>query len=296
MRTIPAALAEHLAGEATTVCRAWRVTRRDGTVFGFTDHDRDLAFIGTSFLAQTGFDRSETTASLGLQTATDDVVGAFSAEAITEKDLNDGRFDGARVEVFAVNWQAPEQHVLLRTQEIGEVTSDGQSFRTELRSLASRLEQVQGRVYARGCDAALGDARCTVDLDDPAFSGTGSVVSAGDASACLVAGLAGFADHWFRFGLVRWTSGDNAGLSTEIEDQVAGEGGATLTFWVPAENRPQPGDTFSITAGCDKSFATCGAKFSNRLNFQGFPHLPGADFAYGYADSRTVHDGRPLVK
>ena len=55
-----------------------------------------------------------------------------------------------------------------------------------------------------------------------------------------------------------------------------------------------PGDGFTVTAGCDKRFSTCKAKFGNGLNFQGFPHIPGSDFSYGYADGETVHDGSPL--
>ena len=51
MRTIPAGLKAHLDGGATTVCHAWRVTRRDGTVLGFTEHDHDLVFGGTLFAA-----------------------------------------------------------------------------------------------------------------------------------------------------------------------------------------------------------------------------------------------------
>jgi uncharacterized phage protein (TIGR02218 family) len=42
------------------------------------------------------------------------------------------------------------------------------------------------------------------------------------------------------------------------------------------------GDTFSITAGCDKSFSTCRDRFANILNFRGFPHIPGNDFAFSY--------------
>ena len=37
------------------------------------------------------------------------------------------------------------------------------------------------------------------------------------------------------------------------------------------------GDTVRLTPGCDKSFATCRDKFSNGVNFQGFPHMPGTD-------------------
>ena len=296
MRSLPPALAAHLAGDATTVCRAWRLTRRDGTVLGFTEHDRELVFDETTFRASTGFDGSEVEAALGLAAGTDDVAGAFSDDCIAETDLRDGRYDGASVEVFLVNWQAPDQHLHLGTQEIGEVVSTGNAFRAELRGLAGRLEQVGGRVYARRCDAALGDGRCRVDLSAPAFRGSGFVVAAPDASACIVEGLSGFADHWFRFGVLAWESGGNAGLSAEVEDNRADGAATRIGFWVPPPGAPRPGDRFTIAAGCDKTFAACGEKFANRLNFRGFPHMPGSDFAYGYADGRTVHDGRPLVK
>jgi hypothetical protein len=38
------------------------------------------------------------------------------------------------------------------------------------------------------------------------------------------------------------------------------------------------GDTFRVTAGCDRTHATCRAKFRNAVNFRGFPHMPGNDF------------------
>jgi hypothetical protein len=59
MRTLPSGLAAHLEGGATTLCRCWTLTRRDGAVFGFTDHDRDLVFAGVAFAAQTGLEAAE---------------------------------------------------------------------------------------------------------------------------------------------------------------------------------------------------------------------------------------------
>jgi uncharacterized phage protein (TIGR02218 family) len=39
----------------------------------------------------------------------------------------------------------------------------------------------------------------------------------------------------------------------------------------------QPGDTYSITAGCDKQMGTCKTRFSNLVNFRGEPYVPGND-------------------
>ena len=58
------------------------------------------------------------------------------------------------------------------------------------------------------------------------------------------------------------------------------------------------GDAFTVTAGCDKRFATCRARFANAENFRGFPHIPGNDFVIALPDdgrgraTRRTHAGR----
>jgi uncharacterized phage protein (TIGR02218 family) len=291
MRTVPAALKAHLNGEATTTCHCWRVTRRDGVVIGFTDHDRDLGFEGTVFLAASGFAASESAQSAGLGAEADEVAGGFSSAAIDEADLAAGRYDGARVELFLVNWALPEQHMRLSVREIGEVVRAGGQFRAELRSLTHRLNQPQGRLYNRRCDASLGDERCRVDL--AAWRGEGAVVEMIDRSRLLVSGLAGFENGFFRQGRI----GFSGGLSAEVDaHERRSDGTAILSLWLPLEEDVEAGRAFTVTAGCDKTFATCRQRFSNQLNFRGFPHVPGADFAYSYADGERVHDGGPIFE
>lgn len=292
MKTIPAALAEHLQGDATTTCHCWKVTLKDGAVIGFTDHDETLAFGGTAYLAASGFGASETDGAAGLGAGSGEVSGGFSSEAITESDLAEGRYDGASVSLFLVNWQQPESHMMLNVREIGEVTRAGGAFRAELRSIAHRLSQPQGRVYGRRCDAALGDARCAVDLSG--FSGNGAILSVDAAGTLAVSGLSAFGEGFFAQGKLRFLTGGNAGKSFDLDAHRLREGVVQLSFWLPPEGAPEIGDTFSVTAGCDKSFATCKAKFANHLNFRGFPHVPGADFAYSYASGSQTHDGKAL--
>lgn len=294
MRTIQPDFAAHLAGEATTTCQCWRVTRSDGRVFGFTEHDQDLLFDDTLFQAASGFLASETETASGLAADGGEVTGGFSSDSITEDDLAAGRFDGARVEVFLVNWHQPAQHLLQMVREIGEVSREGRQFRAELRSLAHRLSQPQGRIYNRRCDAVLGDARCGIDLASGRLSGVGQVVSATDAGRVAVLGLDGFADGFFRFGKLVFSNGELAGLGADVETQTLNDGITQLGFWLPLEKLPAAGDAFTISSGCDKGFSTCATKFANILNFRGCPHMPGADFAYSYVDGETTHDGRPL--
>jgi len=295
MRTVPTGLAAHLQGAATTTCHAWRLTRRDGTVFGFTEHDRDLTFDGTLFAAVSGFQAGEVETGLGLSSDAAQVLGAFSAQAITRDDLAAGRYDGALVETFITNWRAPADFMKLSTRELGEVRAGPDVFHAELRSLAARLNRPQGRIYARNCDAELGDHRCKLVLDDPAFMTTDTVIEAESNTTISAAGLSGFESGWFAQGRILFTSGTLAGLEFAIADHRVEQAVAFLTLWQPMEINPDPGDAFTITAGCNKQHDTCRLKFANLVNFQGFPFMPGSDFAYGYADGDTTHDGRPII-
>lgn len=297
MKKIPDALAAHLSGDATTLCRCWRVTRRDGLVLGFTEHDRNLAFAGTVFLAASGFAGTEARAVNGLAAPGAEVTGGFSSAVISEQDLAAGRYDGARVEVFTVNWQAPEeQHLLMKVQEIGEVSRAGGAFAAELRSFAHRLSQEQGRIYGRRCDASLGDGRCRVDLSVAGRRATGLVTAVEARDRIVVSGLGGFADGHFRLGTLRFDAGVNEGLTVEIDGNVAVSGGMRLTLWLPLESAAAVGDAVTVTVGCDKGFSTCRDRFANAVNFRGFPHMPGSDFAYSYVKGESTHDGTALFE
>lgn len=294
MSELPEALAAHLARTATTLCQCWILTRRDGTVLGFTDHDRALAVAGVTCRPQTGFTPSELTDRLGLAIDTVDVEGALSDAAIAEADIAAGLYDGANVATYLADWNDPGGAALLRRAEIGRITRRDGAFAAELLGPTHRLERVHGRRVTRACDAELGDARCGFSLAAPAFSGSGTATSV-SADLVTAGGLDGFSDGWFAGGIATWTSGVREGSSDRVVAHRKAGATVTLALDMPAGVPPQAGDAFAIVAGCDKSFATCKAKFANALNFRGFPHLPGNDAAYGYVADGMVFDGGPLV-
>jgi uncharacterized phage protein (TIGR02218 family) len=295
MSIYPAGLTAHLAGNVTTLCYCWRLTRKDGVVSGFTDHDRGLVVDGVAFEPESGFSASEARDRLGLATDTVDVEGALSSLTIREEDIAAGRYDGATVETFLVNWMDPSRFALLRTATIGKITRSDQRFAAELESLAQALDQPQGRYVRRTCDAELGDQRCGFATSQSGFHGTGSVLLVDAAGMISVSGLAGFESGWFSHGLLTWQSGANAGRSERIRDHRTTGTQTTLALWHDSGSVPQAGDSFTVVAGCDKTFATCQGKFANVLNFRGFPHLPGNDAGYAYVTEGGQFDGGPLV-
>ncbi len=265
----------HLDSGATTLAWCWRVTRADGMQFGFTDHDRDLTFDATLFEAGSGFTGTEIKQSLGLAVDNLDATGALSSDRLNEADLASGLFDDARVEIWRVNWTAPEQRVLIMAGSVGEVKRAEGAFTAELRSLAHYLGQEKGRIYQYACDATLGDVRCGVNLAASEFTGSGAVTSAETAYLFRTSGLGSFAADWFTGGLLTWTSGANSGRAMEVKRHSLAAGEVEIELWRSMSSSVAAGDAFTITAGCDKTFPTCKAKFANVTNFRGFPHIPG---------------------
>ena len=277
MKQVSAGLAAHLAGEATTMATLWRVVRRDGVVFTFTDHDRDISYAGETYAAALGYRRAAISTGADLAVDETELLGLLDSIAITPADLRAGLWDHAEVRIFAVNWGDLAQGELkLRRGRLGEVVAqDDGSFRAELRGLAQPLQQIIGAIYQPECRADLGDARCKVDLAFGAGWTQQAAVETVTDSATLVmsAALANFADRYFAGGVAIWQTGANSGVAREVLawDQAS----RTLSLFAPPPVAPSVGDVLRIQPGCDKRKATCQAVFGNYLNFRGEPFVPG---------------------
>ena len=294
--SVSAGFLAHLATGATSVCQCWAVSRRDGVVLGFTDHDRDLAFEGIVFRAASGMTARALQTGTGLAVDNSEAVGALSDASVSEADLMAGRFDGAEVRNWMVNWQDVSQRLMQFRGSFGEVTRAGGAFRAELRGLTEGLNQVQGLAYQRACSAVLGDARCGVDLGRAGLALEVPIVATGAAGVYSVAAVAGFVEGWFQRGRARVMTGDAAGLVGLVKfDQTEGVL-RRLDLWVDFARSAAVGDVIRLEAGCDKSADTCRDRFANFANFRGFPHIPGEDWMTSYPVSGKGNDGGSLSK
>ncbi|MDR3373162.1 MAG: DUF2163 domain-containing protein [Ancalomicrobiaceae bacterium] len=296
MKMLDAGLASHLAGHVTTLANCWRLTRRDGTVLGFTDHDRPLILAGQTYAAATGLGTSESVASADLSVGGGEILGALSSAAITDADIARGLYDGATIDVFLVNWADVSQILHERSGVIGEVTRRDGAFVAEVRSLSAALDQERGRIYQHRCDADLGDARCGIDLTLATYRGSGTIVAVASRTRFSAGGLGSFAAGWFQRGRLDFASGANAGTSVEVKLHQVDDGLAQFDLWQPAAAIPAVGDAFTVTAGCDKLIDTCDQRFANAVNFRGFPHIPGSDYLLAHpALTALPSDGKALV-
>jgi Uncharacterized conserved protein (DUF2163) len=72
------AMRAHLDAETTHLAAIWRITRKDGETFFFTDHDRDIVFGGDTYRADAGFERTAIRSDAGFAVDNLDLVGVFA--------------------------------------------------------------------------------------------------------------------------------------------------------------------------------------------------------------------------
>jgi uncharacterized phage protein (TIGR02218 family) len=287
-------IAEHLATGGTTVCRCWAVRRRDGKVLGFTDHDRNLAFDGVDFRADTGMTARAFEQSTGMSVDNSEALGALSDDAIRAQDVEAGRFDAATITMWIVNWQNPDERAVRFAGTIGEIVSSGESFRAELRGLTETLNQPQGLLYQRTCSAVLGDHRCQVDLAGPAYRCDIAVDQVSGGKTFTFASFPPFQGGWFAGGVLTVLNGEGNGLAAHIKVDRTTGAGRRIVLWEALRAAVVTGTGLRLTAGCDKRAETCRAKFGNFLNFRGFPSIPGEDWLISYPTDRVPNDGGKL--
>ncbi len=256
-----------------TIALCWRIERRDGVAIGLTAHDRDLTVDGFVYRAAPGMTPSAVRRSATFDADSMDVTGALTGAAIGEGDLLAGRWDGARVALFAVDWIDPVEPVPLGEGTIGAVETRDGVLTAELRGVAAALDAPVVEATSPECRAELGDRRCRV-----AMAGRrrfARVIAVEGAVLTLDGGTAG--PGTYAGGRLRWLTGGNSGL----EDAVGASDGATVTLRrVPRYEAA--GALVELSEGCDKSIATCAARFGNAANFRGEPYLPGIDLLTRY--------------
>lgn len=274
--------------------QSWRIERRDGTVHLFTSHDQPITFRDEVYQPCGSIDPSayQSGGQFG-DVGNANLVGLLSLDGsqpgILSRDIAAGLLDSAVVEVWDLPWQGDEHPYPILKGFIGTITQNDINYAAELVTYSSLLSN-RGvlEAFTPNCRFMLGDARCTVNL--AGFTDTGFVTEQAAGSTFYQAGKRQFidisrieADDYWTNGIVTWTSGNNAGYSSEVA-QSTDDG--IITLWNVMPHKIELNDNYTIVAGCDKKLSTCKDKFNNVPNFGGFPDIPGNDIILQTPDAK----------
>lgn len=183
---------------------------------------------------------------------------------------------GTPASPIAVAGASPVGTVILQRGMVGNVDCGDEMALIHVTDYRALLKQQMPRnLYQGACRHRVYDSRCT--LDSTLFDAS-AVVNAGSAGSMVIATapvLAPGGSGTYTLGLLTMTSGDNNGFKRLVSTW---DGSARFQLLNPFPYPLAAGDTFTVTAGCDKRLSTCQA-FANEDNFGGYPFIPMPEVA-----------------
>lgn len=158
----------------------------------------------------------------------------------------------------------------------GVVTSMGIERHLAKFLIESRLARLLNRTLplvatSRSCQHVLYDKNCRADRNSFSLgAGLAPVPSltvlSFDGRVVVISSIGGQPTHWAQLGeLVHLPTGERMTILEQV--------GQTITMQSPIPDL-RDGDAITVSAGCAHDIITCRAKFSNQVNFGGFPQLP----------------------
>lgn len=288
MKAVSVAFDSHLSNQNTSLATCWRATLTNGTVYGFTDHDRDLPVDSVIYQAAGGYTATDVETSAAMNVDNLEVHGILNSVSITEDDLNAGLWDYAAINIFQVNWSNLSQGIMhQRVGTLGEVSLDRDMFRAELRGIMQAYSRTILSLTSPGCRYVFGDSRCKFPIASVTFTATILSVDADNIVLTFEEEFTGSPPSnlhdagYYDYGLIRFTSGLNIGREMEIKSHIWIDSPPVqqITLQLPMPypvNGGSPTDTVELVKGCAKRFEDCQAN-DNAINFGGEPHVPGFD-------------------
>lgn len=256
-----------------TIANIMKITLQNGTVYGYTDYDSNLTVDGVTYHPAPGLQKVKMTLAANAEVSNQE-FGAAWVDA-PEADLRAGLFDSATMEVAWCSWKNPSYgRLVVFTGQLGEISWTEDGFKADIVSFMKNLAKNIGNVYTANCRHTLFSQPTTGNvgacgITGTAFKSTGSVGSVQTPKWKFTLSGVSQADGYYDNGYVKFTSGYNSGLSCVIKSHASN----VITLMLPSAFQFNPGDTFEIYAGCDKTLETCKTKFNNVVNFGGFPHI-----------------------
>lgn len=256
-------------------------TLSGGTVLRYTSADMPVTWSGDVFDAQSALiKRGATRVTRGIEVDSNELEITADPNHKLEglpwpEAALGGALDGARVVIeraFFRDWQAPVGTVIIFAGRVSDVSGSRNSVKVNVKSDIELLNVSSPRnIYQAGCMRTLYDQGCRVNRE--AFTVDGRIVAGTNTATTIKTSLTQAAG-WFEQGVIKFTSGRNAGLTRTVKGHTAG---GMLSFALRLPHAPAVGDAFKIYPGCNKTQAACQSKFNNIVHFRGFPYIPAAD-------------------
>lgn len=258
-----------LGQQSATLARTWKFTRRDGKVVRLTDHDQLIRVGSEVYRSVFGFTPSAAvSSSTSFSSQQCEITLVLSDNAVSKADVLGRKWDRALAVESVVDWKNPTSLMPVFAGHFGRIRLSEKGLAVvEVLGLGNSSTKLANEVYSMTCRHSLGDAGCTVNLEQYRVDFT--VAAVADKFTFTASDLQGQADGYYAFGRLVWDTGANADETSEVQSSLKLTNEVALFY--PPPSSIQIGDTGHLYPGCDLLIATCKTKFDNVLNFDGEP-------------------------
>lgn len=206
------------------VCTCYDVVRTDGHRLRLTDNSTPIEFMGSTWEPMS-FDASARRREIGVKASNLEIRGAITSDKITLTDLRAGRYQGATITEYLIDWRYPHLEPLLETRyQIEETMFSNEDWSAKVKGLPFILQNKVGDVYGRTCRYVLGDDDCRATYTVESGKAVLDVV---DERRVIYVGsttLSNTTTGWYALGKLLWLTGANAKLIEELYSSELIEG------------------------------------------------------------------------
>lgn len=264
-----------LDDDVTALCRLWTLDPVALPIMYFTDCDKDLVYLGNTYVSSKAFTASAIENSIGGSRTNLEVSVILDDAKIVRRQVERGFYDNAVATIvlaFYDDLSLGIMPVFEGTVQNVSIPFESQAIFTMLGS-TGKMQHPLTEEYSPTCRADFGDARCTVNLESHAENFT--IDAVGNGINFTASEVAAHANGYYKFGTVVWATGDNTGVALEV---VTSRDTGRVTLFLAPPYPMAPGDTGRLYRGCAKTVAACTA-YANLVNYRGEPYVPGSAFA-----------------
>ena len=267
------------------MCDLYTFTTVSGTAFYYTSGALPVTVNGYTYATGAKINRNTIRSVVGIE------VDSLAIDLYAESSvlmgalpmiqaLAQGLMDNGSVQLERLFLNAAgvmQGTLLLFAGRVGQVVTSRGHASLEILSNTELLSvMIPAGVYQPSCRNTLFDLNCGVNR--AAYQIMTAAQTATDVTrqrftanlASTAAAIAGY----LNLGSVIFTSGANAGIGRTVKSQTGAGNASTIAVICPWPFPVAAGDTFVCIPGCDKTMATCVAKYANLTRFSGEPFIP----------------------
>ncbi|MBQ7552135.1 MAG: phage BR0599 family protein [Rickettsiales bacterium] len=187
-----------------------------------------------------------------------------------EKDNNFGLefLSSAKVVIKIAIISCLQQNIIIFNGFVSQINLESNIITITALPNLSKLNSSFCQLYSPLCRECIGSKKCGVDINKYKVDGVITNIIADNCFQGNHQANKSTLIGYYRYGIVKFTSGKLKGISMQIKDEIDGS-----VYLLQNTKMLSVGDCYEIYAGCDKTLTTCKEKFNNVINFRGEPYI-----------------------